>query len=99
MASSEIRSFGWVAIARASSILRSSTWLSLVTGNVRLRRKSHLRQDRHHGVAPLRGRDHASEPVGNVQAPLGTAATNKERKKRAHNCCYMIPPAPGRPNG
>jgi hypothetical protein len=30
MASSEIRSFGCVAIARASSILRNSTWLSLV---------------------------------------------------------------------
>ena len=30
MASSEIRSFGCVAIARASSILRNSTWLSFV---------------------------------------------------------------------
>jgi hypothetical protein len=45
------------------------------------------------------GAGHGSVPVGNVQAPLGSAATRKERKKRPHNCCYMIPPAPGRPNG
>jgi len=45
------------------------------------------------------GAGHGATPVGNVQAPLGVAATRKERKRTPKTCCYLIPPAPGSPNG